>query len=193
MRVYCLGDSMTYGFGVSRREAWPALVGAATGHEMINGGVNGDATSGMLARFCVDVPRIKPNVAILMGGCNDIFLAGSDSTARCNMGSLVQQALSLAIIPVIGFPVPFEPSLVRDDWSLLTDFRSAAEILRQYVVWLRRYTEVFRVPFVDFWALFAQMPDSRRTSFYLDGLHLTAQGHKMMAHLMAEKLILLFN
>lgn len=38
MRVYCLGDSMTYGFGVSRREAWPALVGAATGHEMINGG-----------------------------------------------------------------------------------------------------------------------------------------------------------
>ena len=112
MRVYCLGDSMTYGFGGSRREAWPALVGAATGHEMINGGVNGDATSGMLARFCVDVPRIKPNVAILMGGCNDIFLAGSDSTARCNMGSLVQQALSLAIIPVIGFPVPFEPSLV---------------------------------------------------------------------------------
>ena len=115
MRVYCLGDSMTYGFGVSRREAWPALVGAATGHEMINGGVNGDATSGMLARFCVDVPRIKPNVAILMGGCNDIFLAGSDSTARCNMGLLVQQALSLAIIPVIGFPVPFELSLVRDD------------------------------------------------------------------------------
>ena len=69
MRVYCLGDSTTYGFGVSRREAWPALVGAATGHEMINGGVNGDATSGTLARFCVDVPRHGCAVTPKFFGC----------------------------------------------------------------------------------------------------------------------------
>ncbi len=40
-RILCLGDSWVYGHGVSREEAWPARLGAKTGHEVLNAGVVG--------------------------------------------------------------------------------------------------------------------------------------------------------
>ncbi len=188
MRVYCLGDSMTYGYGVPRRETWVALTGAAAGYEMINAGVNGDTTSGMVARFCADVPQVKPDMALFMGGCNDIFLTGGDGIARCNMGALVQQSLARAVVPVICCPIPFEPQRVRGDWARLTDFHAAGETLRGYAAWLRQYAEIFRVTVLDFWSFFAALPAAQRTPLYLDGLHLTAEGHRLMAELALKTL-----
>ena len=48
-RILCLGDSLTYGFGLPRGLVWTALCAAQTGAELLGWGVNGNTTGGMLA------------------------------------------------------------------------------------------------------------------------------------------------
>lgn len=54
MKIVCLGDSLTYGYGVPRKDGWVSLAAQATGHTLVNKGVSGDTTGGMLARFARD-------------------------------------------------------------------------------------------------------------------------------------------
>ena len=54
--IVALGDSLTAGFGLSRNQAWPALVGEkmrAAGYdfEIVNAGSSGDTTAGGLRRL----------------------------------------------------------------------------------------------------------------------------------------------
>ena len=76
MKIVCLGDSLTYGFGVSRSNSWTNIVNKETRLEIVNKGINGDTTSGMLARFNEDVVKNSPDIVFIMGGTND-FIAGA--------------------------------------------------------------------------------------------------------------------
>jgi acyl-CoA thioesterase-1 len=72
--VVALGASNTYGRGVARSEAYPAQLQAllrARGHDVrvINAGINGDTTAGMMQRLGV-VPN-GARVVILQPGGND--------------------------------------------------------------------------------------------------------------------------
>jgi acyl-CoA thioesterase-1 len=73
--VVALGASNTYGKGVSRQQAYPAQLEAllrARGHQVrvINAGVNGDTTGGMLRRLNRVVPQ-GTRIVILQPGGND--------------------------------------------------------------------------------------------------------------------------
>jgi acyl-CoA thioesterase-1 len=73
--VVALGASNTYGKGVSRNQSYPAQLEAmlkAAGHSVrvINAGINGDTTAGMLARLSSAVPN-GTKVVILQPGGND--------------------------------------------------------------------------------------------------------------------------
>jgi lysophospholipase L1-like esterase len=125
MRIVCLGDSLTYGFGLRRGEDWVSLAALATGHRMINKGICGDTTGGMLARFGSDVLNLRPDAVILMGGANDILTSGSDGSARSNMAAMIQQASASGVIPIVALPIPTDPPGVREEWLRLADFDSA--------------------------------------------------------------------
>ena len=71
MKIYCLGDSLTTGYGVSGSDCWVRRVAAKTGFEMINAGLNGDVTLGMAARFYRDTESMHPDLMFLLGGGND--------------------------------------------------------------------------------------------------------------------------
>ena len=73
--VVALGASNTYGKGVSRQQAYPAQLEAllrARGLQVqvINAGINGDTTGGMLRRLGQAVPK-GTQVVILQPGGND--------------------------------------------------------------------------------------------------------------------------
>jgi acyl-CoA thioesterase I len=73
--IVALGASHTYGKGVARNEAYPAQLEAllrVKGYavRVINAGVNGDTTAGMLARLERAVPS-GTKVVILQPGGND--------------------------------------------------------------------------------------------------------------------------
>jgi lysophospholipase L1-like esterase len=187
MKIICLGDSLTYGFGVHRGEDWVSLAASVTGRDFINKGVCGDTTGGMLARLGTDVLSQRPAAVILMGGSNDILTSGTDAHARSNMAAMIQQASGMGITPVVGIPILSDPDRVRADWGRLTDFAQANRLFRSYAEWLRRYCDIFNISIVDFASLF-EGPEATRQALYLDGLHPNPAGHLAMANFLKDRL-----
>ena len=69
MKIICMGDSITYGFGLpDLSKRWSDLVSARTGHTLINRGISGDTTGGMLARCQTQVFNQAPDAMVLLGG-----------------------------------------------------------------------------------------------------------------------------
>ena len=73
-KLICLGDSLTFGLRVPQSQTWPRLV-QETGVEVINLGICGDTTGGMLSRLQTVLREHGTTQAyvLIMGGSNDIF------------------------------------------------------------------------------------------------------------------------
>ncbi len=184
MKILCLGDSLTFGSGVPRKESWTFLAQERLGVRLVNRGIPGDTTGGMLTRFLPEVEKVKPGVVSLMGGFNDIFFGGSDGPARANIAAMVHQCASRSLPVVVATPVPLDVPSTPADWGAAVDFFAAQEMGRDYAEWLRIFCQTFSVPFVDFWAMFEE-PEQRRlgAELYVDGLHPNGRGHALMADL----------
>ncbi len=100
--IVALGASNTYGKGVARNQAFPAQLEAilrakGLAVHVVNAGINGDTTEGMLRRL----DRVVPNgtsAVILQPGGNDRRKGSPDRTAE------IQSRLSARGIPVIMLP-----------------------------------------------------------------------------------------
>ena len=100
--VVALGASNTFGKGVSRNQAYPAQLEAllrarGLGVRVINAGVNGDTTGGMLARIDRVVPK-GTSVVILQPGGNDRRKLAADNTPE------IQSRLGAMGIKVVMLP-----------------------------------------------------------------------------------------
>ena len=105
VRIVALGASNTEGFGVSTWEAYPARLQALLGArgieaEVINAGMSGDTTAGMLARldaFLLD----GTHLLILQPGSNDarygLAAETSDNVARIK-NRLDQRGIKLIVV-----------------------------------------------------------------------------------------------
>ena len=122
MKLICIGDSLTFGYGVRPSQRWTRLCAQETGWEIVNEGISGDTT----------------------GGANDIFFSGTDTGARANMGAMLNQLLSLGVHTMIGIPTPICAENAPPAWAAVVDFRSAERQLEQYCAWLRRAIRSWR-------------------------------------------------
>jgi acyl-CoA thioesterase-1 len=101
--IVALGASNTYGRGVGRNEAYPAQLEAllrAKGHNVhvINAGINGDTTGGMMRRLG-SVPK-GTAVVILQPGGND-RRRGSEGDRAENIGAIESQLRARGIRVVL--------------------------------------------------------------------------------------------
>lgn len=187
MNLICLGDSITYGYGVRRAERWSTLVGAALGCTVMNHGISGDTTGGMLSRLeCELMPDIrrcplgqKPTV-LLLGGVNDIFYSGTDTVARANLGAMVHQLITAGAKCVVLSPLGIVFSAVPPDWSEVMRPDTPA-LLEGYYRWQAQFCRAFGVPYIDLYDLLRKPDGTPDPALYLDGLHPTAEGHRLMA------------
>jgi len=46
LSIVCIGDSLTFGYGVNKSENWVSLVATRVKEKIINKGIPGDTTSG---------------------------------------------------------------------------------------------------------------------------------------------------
>jgi acyl-CoA thioesterase I len=84
--IVALGASNTAGKGVDRSEAYPEQLQAilrarGSGSTVVNAGISGDTTEGMLNRLDSAVPN-GTNIVILQPGGNDRRKGGIDRTAE---------------------------------------------------------------------------------------------------------------
>lgn len=91
--VVALGDSNTAGYGVGRRNAFPALMEGAlrsAGYDVdvSNRGISGDTTGGMLSRLDKAVPP-GTQIAIVQGGYNDQRRGVPAQTTAANIDAIL--------------------------------------------------------------------------------------------------------
>ena len=187
--LYCLGDSLTFGPGVRVSQKWTTLA-SSDALKVINMGVPGDTTAGMLARCqaltAAPVYQLPPQerpMVLVMGGTNDIFFSGSDTAARGNLAAIVHQLSAAGYRPLVGIPLPVIPENAPQKWAKLANFHTAANTLEDYCRWLKVFCEAFDIPTVDFRSDYANRPD-----LFADGLHPNAAGHRLMADRLLEVL-----
>src|SRR6266404_7481752 len=95
--IVALGDSLTAGYGLSRKQAYPALVAekmreAGYQFDIVNAGSSGDTTSGGLQRL----PEIlrahkKIDIFVLELGINDAFRGTPIDQIRANLQAIIDQ------------------------------------------------------------------------------------------------------
>ena len=179
--LLCLGDSITYGYGVRRRAVWPSLVAEHKGIRVINAGIPGDTTGGMLARLDRELKAHTPDSVLLMGGVNDILLEGTDRHARSNMFAMIQHVLAGKASPLLGICIEVSEN-VEACWLNLVSFECLSSCAQMYADWLIRLGATFNIPVVNFRSDFhAAMQETPHAEWYVDGIHPSEQGHQIMA------------
>jgi acyl-CoA thioesterase-1 len=166
--IVALGDSLTAGLGVAPDEAYPALLEARLrreklGYHVVNAGVSGDTSAG--GRRRVDwVLRTKPEVVIVALGANDGLRGLPVDELRDNLEAIVRRVQGAgARVLLAGMRVP--PNY-GDEYA-----RAFAAVFPE----VARRTGAALAPFLlDGVAGHARLNQA-------DGIHPTAEGHKLIA------------
>jgi len=113
--IVALGDSLTAGYGLSRKQAYPALIAEkmrATGYdfEVVNAGSSGDTTSGGLRRLpAILRAHKKIDIFILELGINDAFRGVPVDQIRANLQTIVDRVRGhdpKTVIVIAGMQLP---------------------------------------------------------------------------------------
>jgi lysophospholipase L1-like esterase len=134
---------------------------------VLNKGINGDLTSGMLERFSTDVIDEKPDYVIILGGSNDIGWGLDPAMIANNLSRMYAAALNNGITPVacsvpsiLGFDGLIPPRL---DLNRL----------------IRNEAKMRRIQFLDIFMATADPRNNRLLEDYsADGLHLNSKGYE---------------
>src|SRR5687768_17131294 len=167
-RVVFLGDSLTAGLGVDADQAFPALVGELLRQEsrpieVVNAGVSGDTTAGGLRRLDW-LLRQKPDIVVVGLGGNDGLRGLELKTSEDNLRAIVSKSRDAgASVLLLGMLIPpnYGPEYTAQ--------------FREIYPRVAKETDAALVPFL----LEGVGGDPRLNQ--PDGIHPTAEGHRLVA------------
>jgi lysophospholipase L1-like esterase len=194
MKIVALGDSLTVGetgfTPLASEEAvtpYPECVERLAEEylrgrkgdlkvDVLNKGVNGDLTSGMLERFPRDVVAEKPDYVIILGGANDIGWGLEVARIAHNLTSMYDSGQNERI----GTVACGVPSILGCD-ELITP---RLELNRT----IASEAAKRKIPYLDLFLATADQNNKRLLEAYsADGLHLNAKGYERMGDCVFEK------
>jgi acyl-CoA thioesterase I len=170
--IVALGDSLTEGFGVAPRDAYPYVLQQMLEAEgiacrLVNLGVSGDTCRAVLSRLDT-IPSWSPDLVILEIGVNDVLMGRWPERIHADLGAIVQRLRGWGIpVALAGMQMP-----------PLGDPETEAAFAAIYPA----VAEVFRIPLIaDFAASLWTAPG--RVQY--DGLHPNAEGYRAIcAHIL---------
>jgi len=182
MKIVCIGDSLTTGYGVFKNERWTDILTKEYGFDIINKGINGDTSAGMLERFYEDVVMLSPDLVIIMGGCNDLMSGRMLKNIESNVEKMVSEAMENHIVPVLAVEIPVIPDIARKKWSYGADYDYVLKNDILYREWMLKFSEETGISCLDLCAVFEEkLKGMEAKDLYIDGLHPTKLGHRIMA------------
>lgn len=178
MTLLCMGDSLTFGYEIEPSKRWTGLLEKALPINVLNYGINGDTTTGMLSRFLQAHEIVKPTHTLIFGGTNDLWFGLNDAYIISNIYAMCKQAIYLKSIPVVGIPTPsynlHELNFAGDNYS---------ECIRRFQQILINHCLDKDLNFIDFSEVMGQ------DCFMEDGIHYNETGHKVMMNHVEQKLM----
>jgi lysophospholipase L1-like esterase len=105
-KILCLGDSITFGYEIEASKRWTNLLQQHLNCQVLNFGINGDTTSGMLARCERLLIEHLPTHLIILGGTNDLWFGITNEFIISNFYAIIKQAKHHNVEVIIGIPTP---------------------------------------------------------------------------------------
>jgi acyl-CoA thioesterase-1 len=99
--IVILGDSITAGYGLNPRQAYPYLLSEQFNLPILNRGVNGNTTADGLIRLERDVLSEKPWLVIIALGANDFFTQVPTIETEKNLKTIVRRVQKRKAITII--------------------------------------------------------------------------------------------
>jgi acyl-CoA thioesterase-1 len=174
--IVALGDSLTAGYGVKEKEAYPArlerkLHGSGYLWRVINAGISGETSDETLARL-TGVLELKPAIVILETGVNDGFRGSDPIAIRKNIQEIVRILKNRGVSVLLAGMRMFDNA--RPGYN-----RAFAAIYPE----VAKEQDIVLMPF--FLEGVAGDPSLNR----LDGIHPTAKGYRIVADMVYPYLL----
>ena len=169
-RVVFMGDSIT--------EAWK-LEESFPGKPYINRGIGGQTSPQMLVRFRQDVIDLKPNVAIILAGINDI----AGNTGPMTLEQTEENIASMAELATAnGIRVVLCSVLPAFDFSWARGLSPAPKIV-EVNAWIKDYAAQKGFVYVDYYSAMKDERGGLPAALSKDGVHPLPAGYAIMAPL----------
>jgi lysophospholipase L1-like esterase len=192
--LVCHGDSLTAAAEMDHRVIWPSLVENELKITVINSGIGGDTTGGLLSRFYPDVARHHPDAVLIMGGTNDLWWDLDIKMVLANIFAMTCQAEHHGIIPLVGLPIPMDAKKAgtQDFAAPEGGYDRCVEKLAALAKALARLSKQNDIACLDFYHPFCDKYGNAAEKYYLDdGLHPNEAGHRLMAEITVKMLKLI--
>ena len=191
LMILCLGDSLTAGYqsstgyGYISYHPYTEILGnllSKKRHKLcidfsvLNKGINGDTTSGMLERFKGDVEAEKPDIVIIWGGINDLYQGCSPEDTMLNLKELFRRCLDIAA----------EPIACSVTSTLM--LQSLNEVIRHLNNLIETHCVVKGFMFIDLYEATSDENGKLTSSYSDDGIHLSKAGYQRVAETIFYKL-----
>ncbi|MBS3902408.1 MAG: hypothetical protein KGZ54_10390 [Dethiobacter sp.] len=174
IKIYALGDSITYGFPYGPDHSWVRILAQRTGLTIINGGINGDTTALMLHRLSLAF-NFNPSHLLLLGGTNDAYWAQDLRIVTKNIREICLRCLENKIYPLLGTPIPVDEPQVE-------------AILAEYRAFIQETAKKENIPLIPFHKVFLAEDNRFKVELTADGCHPNLDGYRAMAELALKKL-----
>jgi lysophospholipase L1-like esterase len=184
IKVACIGDSITKGDGLEEEETYPYLLGKRLGkqYEVKNFGcpaatatATGDRPY-VKTKECKDALEFQPDMVIIMLGTNDSKDWKKKDKIEEGYKALVAEFQKLPIKPKVILCTP--PCVTQDNWGI------EGEIVKEGIRPLvKKVGEELKLPVVDVFRV------SDGKEIHIDGIHLNAEGAKLVAETVRKKVI----
>ena len=110
--ILIMGDSLSAGYGIAQKDAWPVLLAQKIAaqkinYKVVNASISGETSAGGRSRIADELQRNKPNVVVIELGANDGLRGLSIKQMRDNLAEMVAAAQSSgAKVMLIGMQMP---------------------------------------------------------------------------------------
>lgn len=182
-KIVFLGNSIVNGFPLPRSQCFVSLYREATGHEVINKGMNGSITSESLWRLEKDVISHKPDEMWFMGGTNDYIMGATNPMGTMDLLSkIADKVKSAGIKPVYMIPLPIDPEMASKFWLPEPDYKYISHQIEELKDLMLTYGRDSNITIIDTHSYFFSLyDDTNKDDYFYDGLHPTALGHRAIA------------
>jgi len=190
-KIICHGDSLTEACDLDKKHIWPILVEKQLNLRVINSGIGGDTSGGLLARFYHDVVRHQPDFVIILGGTNDLWWDLEVNLIQANIFAMACQAQFHKITPIVGLPLPLLMENIRRQEMMapVGGWQKCIHKLTDLVAALSASARQSDIDCLDFFHPFLDENGASHDHYFLeDGLHPNMQGHLLMAEKAVELL-----
>ena len=185
--VVALGDSLTAGYrtldpyAIDPRVPYPAQLEALLRERLggraqafvVNAGVNGDSTDGMLWRFGQAVAPERPDVVVVWGGINDLGAARNPEAVMANLARLYAKCGEINAKPVV---------------CTLTPTRRTSPNMRELNDLIRAHASEKGLALTDLFPALADSEGNLKTEYSDDGVHLSPAGYGRVAETVLKAL-----